>query len=99
MINPNIYDQFIEYLKEEEKNLNLKNNDLEKHHILPLHAGGKKDGPIVICTSKNHILAHYYRYLVYKEIGDKVAYIMRNGGTMSTKERSALGIDKMKKKK
>lgn len=37
----NIYDQFIDYLKKEEYKLNLKDDNLEKHHILPLHAGGK----------------------------------------------------------
>ena len=99
----NIYEQFIEYLKHQEKNLKLKdkylekNSNLEKHHILPLHAGGLKKGPVVICTSKNHIFAHYYRYLAYNELGDKVAYTMRNGSTMSTKERSLLGVQKMKK--
>jgi hypothetical protein len=44
MINQNIYEQFIEYLQKEEKNLELNNQTLEKHHILPLHSGGKKDG-------------------------------------------------------
>lgn len=77
-----IYDQFIKYLKVEENKLKLKekylqkNSNLEKHHILPIHAGGK-NGPVVICTKKNHTLAHYYRYLQYKEKGDKIAYTMR----------------------
>lgn len=101
----NIYEQFIEYLKDQEKKLKLqdkyleKNSNLEKHHIFPLHAGNKKEGPVVICTSKNHTLAHYYRYLVYKKLGDKVAYTMRNGSTMSSKDRSLLGVQKMKKEK
>jgi hypothetical protein len=95
----NIYEQFINYLKEEEKKLNLKNNNLEKHHILPLHAGGKKDGQIVLCTSKNHTLAHYYRYLVYKERGDKVAYIMRWNQKRGSTERSLLAVEKNKNNK
>jgi hypothetical protein len=42
----NIYKQFIAYLKEEERNFDPKikstiPRNLEKHHILPLHAGGK----------------------------------------------------------
>ena len=72
----NIYEQFIQYLKEEEKNLNLNDNDLENHHIKPLHDGGKKDGDIVICSSKNHTLAHYYRYLAFRQMGDYVAFEM-----------------------
>lgn len=91
-----IYKQFIEYLKKKEKNLNLRDNNLEKHHILPLHAGGKKDGEIVVCTFKDHTLAHYYRYLVYNEIGDLVAFKMRSGINISTQERSLLDIKKMK---
>ncbi len=53
MTNKNIYEQFIDYLKEEEKKLNLNDKNLEKHHILPLHTGGLKDGPVLLCTSKN----------------------------------------------
>ena len=73
-LNLNIYEQFIKYLKVEEKTLNLKNKNLEKHHVLPLHSGGLKHREIVMCTSKNHTLAHYYRYLVYKEKGDLIAF-------------------------
>ena len=94
-----IYEQFIEYLKQEEKYLDLNNKNLERHHIIPLHAGGKKDDEIVLCTFKNHTLAHYYRYLVYNELGDLVAFKMRNGINMSTQERSLLGIKKMKENK
>jgi hypothetical protein len=64
-------------LKQVEKNLDLKTKNLEKHHILPLHAGGLKSGQTVLCTSKNHTLAHYYRHLIYHEKGDYVAYQMR----------------------
>lgn len=79
----NIYDQFIKYLKKEEKKLNKLNKkerqdkNLEKHHILPLHDKGKRKGPIILCTSKNHTLAHYYRYLAFKQNGDLVAFQMR----------------------
>ena len=64
-----IYEQFIEYLKKEEKQLNLKDNNLEKHHIKPLHDGGLPDGEVVICSSKNHTLTYYYRYFTFKQIG------------------------------
>lgn len=72
----NIYEQFIKHLKKEETKLHLKDSNLEKHHIIPLHDNGLKNGPIVLCTSKNHILAHYYRYLAYKQKGDLVAFKM-----------------------
>jgi hypothetical protein len=45
-----IYEQFIKYLKYQEKKLKLKdkylekNSNLEKHHIKPLHDGGLPDG-------------------------------------------------------
>ena len=99
MTNKNTYEQFIEYLKEEEKKLDLNNQNLEKHHILPLHAGGKKDGPIVLCTQKHHTLAHYYRYLVYRENGDLVAFKMRWNQKIGIKERSLLAVEKNKELK
>lgn len=95
----NIYEQFINYLKKEEPKLNCKDDNLEKHHILPLHAGGLKNGPIVLCTTKNHTLAHYYRFLAYGELGDKVCFQMRQNIKMSTKQRSLLGVNKLKKNK
>jgi hypothetical protein len=56
--------------KKKEKNLNLNNKNLEKHHIKPLHDGGLPDGEFVICSAKKHTLAHYYRYLTFKQVGD-----------------------------
>lgn len=84
-----IYEQFIEYLKKEES----------KYHILPLHAGGLKNDPVVLCTNKNHTLAHYYRFWSYNEVGDLVAYKMMSGFTMSSQERALLGVQKMKRDK
>ena len=94
-----IYEQFIEYLKQEEKKLNLQNNNLEKHHIKPLHDGGLKSGEVVICTAKNHTLAHYYRYLTFKQVGDLVAFKMRWNQTIRTQERALLGVEQHKKSK
>lgn len=100
-----IYEQFIEYLKEEEKNLNLVNDNIEKHHIIPSHVNvnvsvsGKKTGPIVRCSAKNHTLAHYYRYLSYGDKGDFVAFTMRQNQTIGTKERALLGVEQHKKSK
>lgn len=95
----NIYDKFIEHLKKEELKLNLKENNLEKHHILPLHSGGSKTGKIVICTSKNHTLAHYYRYLSFKQKGDLVAFKMRWNQKTGNTEISLLAVEKNKKLK
>ena len=58
-----IYEQFSEHLKNAEKQLDLNDKNLEKHHILPLHAGGLKKGPMVLCSSQEHTLTHYYRFL------------------------------------
>lgn len=95
----NIYQQFIDYLKIEEKKLNFKDENLEKHHILPLHDGGNKNGPIVLCTTKNHTLAHYYRYLAFRQKGDYVAFTMRWNQKIGLKERSLLAVNKHKKLK
>lgn len=96
-----IYDQFIEYLKNEERKgfQSQESLDLEKHHILPLHAGGEKNGPVVLCSSRNHKLAHYYRYLTYRQLGDKVCFQMRRGCKMSSSEKALLAIQKMKREK
>jgi hypothetical protein len=56
-----IYDQFIHTLKSTIRNLG-KQKGLEKHPILPIHDGGLKSGETVLCTPKNHTLAHYYRF-------------------------------------
>lgn len=99
MINKNIYDQFIEYLKKEEKKLKLNDKNLEKHHILPLHSGGKKNGEIILCTFTNHTLAHYYRYLIFKEKGDLVAFKMRWNQKCGSRERALLAVEKNKELK
>ena len=83
-----IYEQFIDYLIGLEKHGFTPNEqkNLEKHHILPYHDGGSKEGSVVLCTSKNHTLAHYYRYLAYGQKGDLVAFTMRWNQTFGIKE-------------
>lgn len=54
-----IYKHDIKFLKRLENRYGLKMIGLEKHPILPLHDGGKKDGPVVLCSAKHHTLAHY----------------------------------------
>lgn len=121
--NYDIYQQFIEHLKNLEKQLpvvsskkikkgNLEINKLktlsnlqscgpevEKHPILPLHDGGLKNGPVVLCTPKNHVLAHYYRYPAYRQKGDLVAFIMRQNQKISSRARALLGVEIHKKNK
>jgi hypothetical protein len=92
-----IYEQFIAHLLELEKLLLLEpSSDLEKHHILPFHDGGCKSGSTVYCSSENHTLAHYYRYLSYGQKGDFVAFTMRWNQKIGIKERVALSIQKNK---
>lgn len=120
MINYDIYQQFIEHLKNLEKQLlvdfskevkksdfQLKNAfnlqkscelNLEKHHIIPFHNGGLKNGPVVFCPPNNHVLAHYYRYLAYKQKGDFVAFTMRQKQKISSRNRALLGVEVHKKK-
>ena len=93
-----IYEQFVSYLKAKEKTL-LPTASYEKHHILPLHDGELKNGPTVLCSSKNHTLAHYYRYLAYGQRGDFVAYKMRWNQKLSLSERSQLAVEKNKQLK
>nr|AOC61644.1 putative H-N-H homing endonuclease [Gloeotilopsis planctonica] len=119
--NYDIYQQFIEHLKNLEKqlgifslkkikkiNLQLKtlpslqkscNLNLEKHHIIPFHCGGLKNGPIVFCTPQNHVLAHYYRYLAYRQKGDLVAFTMRQNQKINSRTRALLGVEIHKKNK
>ena len=99
--NPtNIYEDFINYLYILEKTLKTMSNlNIEKHHILPLHAGGTKNGPCVLCTSKNHTLAHYYRYLVFRQKGDFVAYTMRWNQKIGIKQRALLAVETNKQLK
>ena len=55
---------------------------LEKHHILPVFAGGSNQPEnLVRLPPEHHTLAHFYRYLAYSQIGDKVAYTMRRNQT------------------
>ena len=93
----NIYEQFINYLKSKQNQLNYsKEDNLEKHHIIPIHDKGLKNGEVVLCTSKEHTLAHYYRYLAFKQKGDYVAFTMRWNQKIGLKERSLLGVKKNK---
>lgn len=91
-----IYEQFIEYCKSE----NFDSECYEKHHIVPKHSGGTDDKENLIYLPPHiHTLSHYYRWLTFQEIGDKVAYEMRwNQDIESMKLRSQLAVETNKQK-
>lgn len=74
------YEQFINYCSSiEDKEINS-GIYIEKHHIIPRHSGGSNDKSNIIRLSrKNHILAHYYRWLSYNSNPDKIAYYFMTG--------------------
>ena len=91
-----IYEQFIEYCKSE----NFDSEYYEKHHIVPKHSGGTDDKENLIYLPPHiHTLSHYYRWLTFQEMGDKVAYEMRwNQNIESVKLRSQLAVETNKEK-
>lgn len=93
--NPNIYISFINEAKERaEKILSIdKNTYVEKHHIIPKHAGGSDDQTnLVFLIYEDHILAHYIRWIEFKDPKDKIAYsVMSNQIVDIRKERARLG--------
>ncbi len=64
-----------------------------------MHAGGLKDGPVLLYTSKNHTLAHFYSYLSYGDKGDLTAYKMRWNQKIGKKEKALLAVEKNKELK
>jgi hypothetical protein len=85
-----IYDQYIEYLQSKEK---LQNSDIcQKHHIIPKHTSFPNN-QTVVCTSKEHTLAHYYRFLSFQQKVDLVAYQMRWNHKIEIKERVKLAVE------
>lgn len=45
---------------------------LQKHHIIPLHAGGPDEAwNLVTVTVEDHVMAHRLRYFVYNQDGDE----------------------------
>lgn len=97
-MDTNIYDEFIQHLR-------LKQYEpgdiLEKHHILPRFKQGTNDANNILKISpEDHTLAHYYRFLVFQEKGDKLAYLMRkNQKNEASFIRSQLAVFSNKEKK
>lgn len=70
----NLYDYFIQRLKEKAEVGFPEGTVLHRHHIHPKHDGGKEQGEMVLCTVKNHARAHYIRYKVFGQTYDLCAY-------------------------
>ena len=67
-----ISSQYISYLQAKKHNPQQK---LEKHRIVPRHAQGiYEPNNVVLCSFKEHTLAHFYRYLSLKQKGDLIVY-------------------------
>jgi hypothetical protein len=51
----------------------------ENHHIVPKHMGGdnSKDN-LVLLTFREHVLAHYLLWRIYKKDGDKIMWLLRS---------------------
>lgn len=79
--NQNIYEFFIQLLKQKATKSFPPNTLLHKHHILPKHDGGAEDGEVVYCTIRDHARAHYFRYCVYRQSYDWMAYLGLVGRT------------------
>ena len=66
------YQLFCAFLKEKAQTLKP-SPGVQRHHIVPLHAGGAKKGETVLCTLNDHGKAHLIRYKVYGQVYDKIA--------------------------
>ena len=81
-----IYDQFISAMSEKVYPLET---PLESHHILPKHAGGGNEPENKISLSaEDHNLAHFYRYLSFKERGDQLAVTLRRKQTTAMRQKT-----------
>lgn len=74
----NIYEQFREYVSQL---VYSQDTMVELHHEPPRHTGRSSDSSQmnVIASLDHHALLHYYRWLSYGEIQDKIAWLWRKG--------------------
>lgn len=81
---PGPYEAFIEELASMEPS---KDKVLEKHHIIPRHAGGSNENSNIIrLTISQHILAHWLRWKQYDSENDRIAYVFRVSSTEEIEE-------------
>lgn len=90
---PHIYHQYITYLKSRPVQQGVR---LEKHRILPGCAGGTYTSSNVVYISyREHILAHFYRYLSFHHKGDLLAYRFMSNQTQEARILKASYGDKV----
>ena len=86
----NIYEQFIEYCRSVEEEEIQSGIYMERHHVVPKHCGGSdEDSNIIRVSRKNHILAHFYRWIAYDSKPDRVAYYFMVGDPTGEAKREA----------
>jgi hypothetical protein len=74
-----IYDNLIKKARLENRSKNS-GTYYEEHHIIPEHVGGSDEKEnLVLLNFREHVLAHYILWRIYKRLGDKVMYLMRSG--------------------
>lgn len=53
---------------------------MERHHIIPRHAGGTNNEKNITCLQhKEHVLAHHLLWKIHGNVNDKLAYCMLKG--------------------
>jgi len=74
----NIYEQFRKYVSQLEYPVGTM---VEYHHEPPHHTGRSSDSSEmnIIASLEHHALLHYYRWLSYGEIQDKISWLWRRG--------------------
>lgn len=71
----------------------------EKHHIIPKHMGGDNSkNNLVLLTFREHVLAHYLLWRIYKKAGDKLMWLIRSKQTEEAQRlRSKLATESLRK--
>lgn len=85
-----VYEQFICHCREIEESQISSGIYLETHHIVPKHCGGSNSPDNLIRLSrKDHILAHFYRWISYESQKDRIAYYFMCGDPDGIAKREA----------
>lgn len=59
---------------------------VEKHHIIPRHAGGSDDSSnLVFLTYEDHVIAHYIRWVVFNDTRDQIAWKVMLGDPLEVR--------------
>lgn len=86
------------HLKEEWKPVH---SGLERHRILPAHQGGKyTEDNCTYLTHREHIIAHWLLWKLYRNVGDKYAANgMKDGWSFEGRQHSLETREKMSKRR